>query len=163
MAPKEVGSTEEEGEVATASVRYLELELEYVRPLAGSSPPVRDPLAFALPAERVAVVCDRPEGGAFRLIKIGESESVLPHPAGFHPRLVADDSEGNILVVGTGPEHNAVLMDINGREIRRLDLGPGISDVCYDPDGNIVVLRAMRRAPKSILDRYGPEGDHVVR
>ena len=65
--------------------------------------------------------------------------------------------------MGTGPEHNAVLMDLNGREIRRLDLGPGISDVCYDPDGNIVVLRAMRRAPKSILDRYGPEGDHVVR
>ncbi len=146
--------------LATA-VRYLELELESVRPLAGSSPPVRDPLSFALPADRAAVVCDRPEPGAFRLVRVGDEETVLPHPADLHPRLVAEDGEGNLLVVGAAPGYNAALLALDGREIRRLDLGPGVSDVCYDPDGNIVVLRAMRRAPRSLLDRFGPEGDHV--
>jgi len=142
-------------------VRYLELELESVRPLAGSSPPVRDPISFALPSDRVAVVCDRPESGAFRLVRIDDGETVLPHPADLHPRLVAEDGEGNLLVVGAGPGYNAVLLSLDGREIRRFDLGPGISDVCYDPDGNLVVLRAIRRGPRSILDRYGPEGDRV--
>ena len=155
-----MGGAEEEGEVATA-VRYLELELEYVRPLAGSSPPIRDPISFALPADRVAVVCDRPESGVFRLVRVGDSETVLPHPANFHPRMVAEDGEGNLLVIGTGPSHNAALLSLEGVEIRKFDLGAGISDVCYDPDGNFVVLRAMRRAPQSILDRYGPEGDRV--
>ncbi|HZL70969.1 MAG TPA: hypothetical protein VFC86_00815 [Planctomycetota bacterium] len=97
----------------------------------------------------------------FRLVKIGDGESVLPPAADFHPRLVAEDGEGNLLVVGTGPSHNAALLSLDGRELRRFDLGAGISDVCYDPDGNFVVLRAMRRAPQSILDRYGPEGDRV--
>ena len=131
--------------------------------MTGSSPPIHDPLSFALPADRAAVVCDRPESGAFRLVKIAEQESVLPHPEAFHPRLVADDGEGNVLVVGTGPSHNAVLLGLDGRVIREMSLGTGISDVCYDPDGNIVVLRAMRRGPKGLMDRYGPEGDRVER
>lgn len=97
----------------------------------------------------------------FRLVRAGEVETILPALPAFHPRLVADDGEGNVLVVGTGPGHNAVLLSLDGREIRRFDLGPGISDVCYDPDGNLVVLRAMRRGPKSLLDRFGPEGDRV--
>lgn len=157
-----MGAAQAEGEEVIA-VRYLELELEYVRRLAGSSPPVLDPLSFALTADRTAVLCDRPESGVFRLVKVGEKESVLPHPAHFHPRLVADDGEGNVLAVGTGPSHNAALLALDGREIRKLDLGPGISDVCYDPDGNLMVLRAMRRGPRSLLDRYGPEGDRVER
>ena len=143
------------------SVRYLELELESVRPLTGSSPLVRDPISFALPSDGVVVVCDRPESGVFRLVKIAASESGLQHPSDLHPRLVAEDGEGNLLVVGTGPGYNAALLGLDGKELHRFDLGPGISDVCYDPDGNIVVLRAMRRGPKSILDRYGPEGDRV--
>jgi hypothetical protein len=154
----------EEGEVAIpGGVRYLELELEFVRPLTGSAPPVRDPLSFALPADRVAVICDRPESGVFRLVRIDDGETILPPTPGLHPRLVAEDGDGNLLVVGTGPEHNAALIALDGREIRRFDLGPGISDVCYDADGNIVILRAMRRGPKSLLDRYGPEGGRVER
>jgi hypothetical protein len=159
--PRTLNSERNSSEGPAIAVRYLELELEYVRPLTGSSPPVRDPLSFALPADRVAVVCDRPESALFRLVRIGESEAILPHPANFHPRLVADDGEGNLLVVGAGPGHNAVLLGPDGGEVRRFDLGPGVSDVCYDPDGNLVVLRAMRRGPKSILDRFGPEGDRV--
>jgi hypothetical protein len=158
-----VGRAPEEGEEVIAGVRYLELELEYIRPLTGSAPPIHDPLSFALPADRTAVICDRPESGVFRLVKVGETETVLPHPESFHPRLVADDGEGNVLVVGTGPAHNAVLLGLDGRVIRTMDLGAGISDLCYDPDGNIVVLRAMRRGPKGLMDRYGPEGDRSER
>jgi len=144
------------------AVRYLELELEYARPLAGSSPPVRDPLSFALPADRIAVVCDRPEAVTFRLVRVDGGETVLPHPPDLHPRLVAEDGEGKLLVVGAGSGDNAALLALDGRVIRRFDLGPGISDVCYDADGNIVVLRAIRRGPKSpLMDRYGPEGDRV--
>ncbi|HKS17356.1 MAG TPA: hypothetical protein VJU16_08590, partial [Planctomycetota bacterium] len=133
------------GRVPAIAVRYLELELESVRPLAGSSPPVRDPLSFALPDDRAVVVCDRPEAVTFRLVRVDGGEAVLPHPADLHPRLVAEDGEGNLLVVGTGSGDNAALLRLDGRVIRRFDLGPGISDVCYDPDGNIVVLRAVRR------------------
>jgi hypothetical protein len=72
--------------------------------------------------------------------------------------MVAEDGEGNVLVVGTGA---ASLLATDGRVIRPLELGAGIADVCYDPDGNLVVLRSVRRGQKSLLDRYGPEGDRV--
>ena len=163
MAPQEVGALQEGEEAIAGGVRYLELELESVRPLGGSSPPVRDPISFALPRERTAVICDRPAPDQVRLVRVAEGETVLPLTAGFQPRIVAEDGEGNVLAVGTGPGFDAALLAPDGRELRRFDLGPGIADICYDPDGNFVVLRAIRPGPRPLLDRYGPEGDRVER
>lgn len=152
------------GEEAIAGgVRYLELELESVRPLHGPGSTLRDPVSFALPTDDAVVICDRPSEGGFRLVRVAEEEVLLPHPSGLHPRLVAEDGDGRILAVGTGSGFNAALLALDGRELRRYDLGEGIADVCYDPDGNILVLRSIRRGPRPLLDRYGPEGDHVER
>ena len=149
------------GAEIAAGVRYLELELESYLPLGGIDPPVRHPLSFALPADGEVFLCDRPEGGSVRLVRVRQGPEEVSLPGDFHPRLVADDDEGRVLVAGLGREHNALLLTTEGEVVRRYQLGDGIADLCYDQDGNLLVLRSIRRAGRPLLDRYGPEGDHV--
>jgi hypothetical protein len=151
------------GAELAAVVRYLELEFESYRPLGGIDPPVRHPLSFALPSDGDLILCDRPEGGSVRLVRAGQRVEEIALPEDFHPRMVADDDEGRVLVAGLGREHNALLLTTEGEVVRRYQLGDGIADLCYDQDGNLLVLRSVRRAGRPLLDRYGPEGDHVDR
>lgn len=147
-------------------MRFLELELESARALEGVDPPLRDILGAAAPTDDDLFLLDRPDGSSTRLVRIRSAGPPVPVPLPvprFFPRLLADDGEGNVLAVGVGAPHNAALLDVEGREVRRYDLGEEIADVAYDPDGNLVVLRMTRKNRRTLMDRYGPEGDRVVR
>ncbi|MBI2932650.1 MAG: hypothetical protein HYY16_13460 [Planctomycetes bacterium] len=139
-------------------MRYIELELEAVGRLARVQPSLGTVLALAGPDETRLVVCDRPGDGGSRLTCFdadGSREIRLDVP-GFRVRLLADADGGQMLAIGEG-EEDGILFDATGRVLRRYGFGGGIVDACYDPDGNIVVLRS--RPP--LLDRYGPDGDRV--
>lgn len=157
---------EEALEAARRNMRFLELELDSDRALEGIDPPLKDVLAAAAPTEDDLFLLDRPDGAVTRLTRVrGESapEAVGLPTSRFFPRLLADDGEGSVLAVGVGAPHNALLLDAEGRERGRYDLGEEIADVAYDPDGNLVVLRMTRKGRRTLMDRYGPDGDRVVR
>ncbi len=132
-------------------MRYVEIELESARKL---------PLgiavsAIAMPAPDTLIVCS---GEPPRLLSLqGDRVRELNLDApGFIPRFLVDADGGRVLAIGDG-ENSGVLFDATGALARRYNLGEGIVDAAYDPDGNIVVLRGA--AP--LLDRYGPDGDLV--
>ncbi len=147
-------------------MRFLELELEDAGDLGGLDPAPAGWLAACTPSDDDLWILDRPDGARTRLIRYRAGSPPVEIPIetpDFTPRLIADDGEGRILLAGAGRPHNAVLFNSEGREVRRYDLGPEIADLAFDPDGNIVVLRASRKGRRGLLDRYGIEGDRVVR
>jgi hypothetical protein len=135
-------------------VRFLELELERADDLSALR--LRDVLSFCAPTDAMTVVLDRPEGSAPRLTRL-EDRVTIPLE-GFHPRLLADTPDGDILAIGTAPDHNGILFTPEGRVLHRYRFGDGIADIGYDPDGNIVVLRPV----PPLLFRFGPDGERVL-
>lgn len=137
-------------------MRFIELELEEVRDLGAVTPRLRVASAMACPDDDTLFVCDEPEEGRPRLLRWsrGRASEVRLDAPGFLPRFLVDAGDGCMLAIGRG-ENSGVLFDPRGRVMRRYNLGEGIVDASYDPDGNIVVLRAAR----PLLDRYGPDGD----
>jgi hypothetical protein len=137
-------------------MRFIELELEEVRELGEVTPPLRAPGAMACPQDGTIFVCDQPGDGPPRLLRWtrGRPSEVSLDAPGFLPRFLVDAGDERVLAVGRG-ENSGVLFDLRGRVVQRYNLGEGIADATYDPDGNIVVLRGGR----PLLDRYGPDGD----
>jgi hypothetical protein len=131
-------------------MRFIELDFEGSHALSGEVPEIR---AVAVPDERTLVLCSAHPPYLWSATPAGTRPMDLDAP-GFVPRLLVDADEGRVLAIGDG-ENSGVLLQPDGRVLRRFNLGEGIRDAALDPDGNIVVLR--RAAP--LLDRYGPEGD----
>ncbi|MBI4564944.1 MAG: hypothetical protein HY716_09665 [Planctomycetes bacterium] len=146
-------------------MRFLELELESLRLLDEVDPPLHGILCFCAPTDQDVILCDRPAGASSRLTFVPGSGRPRTWDLNldFAPHLLADDDEGRVLAVGTGGECNAELLSLEGSILRRYGMGPAIADVAFDPDGNILALRAVRNAPHAWLDRYGPDGDRVER
>jgi len=133
-------------------VRFIELELEASTDL----PPSRDIQSMASPGGRL-VLLDRPDGAMPRLRRFDGAWSDIALE-GFLPRMLADSPDGGILAIGTGDNHSGALYGPSGGIVRRFRFGDGVTDVSFDPDGNIFVLR--REAP--LLLRFDPQGDRVL-
>jgi len=147
-------------------MRFLELDFESARTLEGADPPLQGLFSVASPTDDDLWTADRPDGAKVRILRWrtgAPPAEVTPGPANFFPRILADDGQGRVLIVGAGGPENAAMFEADGREARRFSLGEEIADLSFDPDGNLVVLRQARRGRRALLDRYGEEGDRVVR
>ncbi len=137
------------------AVRFLELEFLESKDLGALK--AAGIASFCTPRPDRIFLLDRKPDGQPRLLRFDGEWSPVPLE-GFHARLLVDADAGDVLVLGKGTHHNAVLLDPQGRLKRTYLFGDGVADLTFDPDGNILVLRQQ----PPLLMRFGPDGDRVL-
>lgn len=136
-------------------MRFLELEFLESKDLSALK--AAGIASFCTPRPDRAFLLDQGPDGQSRLLRFDGEWSPVPME-GFFARLLVDADGGDVLVLGRGTNHNALLLDAQGRLKRTYRFGDGVADLTFDPDGNILVLRQQ----PPLLMRFGPDGDRVL-